>query len=132
MSCRLQKCLFNGKDSVFSITMRPKLLTKWILLLILMVITCYSLKRYHAYLNTDIVLAESELENLEAEFWQKNINRSIQNNGSYNGVMLVDLTTKLRPRRLYRQIKCRKSILYIVRTTLCVHNLERDVHVIQN
>ena len=109
--------------------MRPKELIKLILLLTLFLTACYSLKRLNSYLNTDIVLHESELENLEAEFWQRNINKSVQNNGSSNIVMLVDLTTKLRPRRIYKHIKCRKSILYVVRTTLCVHNLEQDVHV---
>jgi len=44
-------------------------------------------------------------------------------------LVIFDLTTKLEPVKLYADIKCRKSALYVVRTTLCVHDLREDAHV---
>jgi hypothetical protein len=74
----------------------------------------------------NLVLESTDQENLEAEFWLQKINGS---DHAKNLVSVIDLNSHLLPRDLYKPIKCRKSNMYIVRTTLCVHDLERDVHV---
>ena len=42
---------------------------------------------------------------------------------------LFNLSRLLKPRKLYDQIMCRLSNKIYVRTTLCVHEINRDVHV---
>ncbi len=78
---------------------------------------------------SDIVLDDSGLKSLDAEFWLKKINDSVQNNGTDDLITLIDLKSKLSPKSLYRPIKCRKSLMFTVRTTLCVHSIENDIHV---
>lgn len=44
-------------------------------------------------------------------------------------VRLFNLHSKLEPRSVYSGIDCRRSSTYIVSTTLCVHNIDEDIHV---
>lgn len=44
-------------------------------------------------------------------------------------IVLFDLNKALEPASEYDPIQCRKSAVYYVSTTLCVHNLNQDVHV---
>ena len=44
-------------------------------------------------------------------------------------IKIFDLNNKLEPAEIYDKIQCRKSIEVFVSTTLCVHDLFRDVHV---
>ena len=44
-------------------------------------------------------------------------------------VSRFDLTKPLEPVSLYEPITCVPSMVYIVRTTLCIHDLKRDIHV---
>lgn len=42
---------------------------------------------------------------------------------------IFNLMRQLEPISMYDNIKCRESILNIVKTTICVHDLKDDVHV---
>ena len=63
------------------------------------------------------------------------INKSKLINAHFNysntsvNLVMFDLSSKLEPVELYAQIKCRKSAMHVVRTTLCVHDLRDDIHV---
>ncbi len=101
------------------------------LLAIVFLIFCFKffLDNSKLFQYDDIVLDDSDLKDLDAEFWLMKINNSIQKNGTNDLITLIDLKSKLSPRNLYKHIKCRKSLMVIVRTTLCIHNIENDIHV---
>lgn len=42
---------------------------------------------------------------------------------------IFSLNNSLKPECIYENIQCRKSELIAVQTTLCVHNLEKDIFV---
>jgi hypothetical protein len=44
-------------------------------------------------------------------------------------IKIFNLMRQLEPISMYDNIKCRESILNIVKTTICVHDLKDDVHV---
>ncbi len=44
-------------------------------------------------------------------------------------VKIFDLRSELKPADIYSGIQCRKSLNIFVDTTLCVHDLKKDIHV---
>ena len=44
-------------------------------------------------------------------------------------VKLFDLTQPLTPDEAYAKIKCKQTSKFIVKTILCVHDLERDIEI---
>jgi hypothetical protein len=44
-------------------------------------------------------------------------------------IFLFNLSRPLEPPQLYDSIKCRKSLHIYVKTMLCVHNVDKDIHV---
>lgn len=105
--------------------MKKAPITKFIILvLMIFLMKLYFNSQWIEY--KDLVYETTEQEDLDAEFWLKKLNTT---DHSKNLVSVIDLSSRPLPRSLYKPIKCRKSNMYIVRTTLCVHDLERDIHV---
>lgn len=114
-------CLFKMKRKVFA---------KLIVISLLLIIFKYFLDSSSLFQYDDIVLDTTGHMDLDAEFWLKKNNHSREtNNETNNLVTLIDLRTRLRPKSLYKRIECRKSLMHVVRTTLCVHDIEKDIHV---
>lgn len=68
-----------------------------------------------------------EGENVKKD--EKTVQPEQQTDNSKPNVVIFDLGQPLEPANLYSGIQCRKSATYHVATTLCVHNLNNDVHV---
>jgi hypothetical protein len=98
---------------------------------VLVVLTCALAVVYYisdSFNTQNKYLYPNTNENLNAQFWLKIVNTTKSKNYT-GGVILVDLKSPLLPEDLYDSIRCRKSVLHIVRTTLCVHDVAKDVHV---
>jgi hypothetical protein len=46
-----------------------------------------------------------------------------------SNVNIFNLSQPLQPNELYESIQCTDSMIYIVKTTLCVHDVKVDMHV---
>jgi hypothetical protein len=57
------------------------------------------------------------------------VNKSNRLETDHPRIFLFNLSRPLEPLELYDSIKCRKSIHNYVRTMLCVHNVDDDIHV---
>ncbi len=104
--------------------MKEKFAFKLLILLALIVYIRYYLADYFGW-NAGMFLQYYSRQET-AYLWLKKINDSANSNKS---VIVIDLTSQLEPKSLYEPIKCRKSAYFIVRTTLCVHDLDKDIHV---
>ena len=104
--------------------MKEKLAFKLLMLLALIVYAKYYLGDYFSLSAGVFFQYYNRLET--AQLWLKKINDSANSNKS---VIVIDLSSPLEPKSLYEPIKCRKSAYFIVRTTLCVHDLDKDIHV---
>ena len=65
----------------------------------------------------------------DIEFNQEDFLLFNQTTNDTNNANVFDLRRKLEPSKIYDSIRCRKSLKYIVQTTLCVHDIKDDVHV---
>jgi hypothetical protein len=60
----------------------------------------------------------------------KNVNSSlVDENEVIANVKLFNLSQKMEPNESYDSIQCRKSANFFVETTLCVHDIHKDIHV---
>lgn len=53
----------------------------------------------------------------------------LSGNEDKSSVLMFDLSKPLEPVETYSGIQCRKSAVFHVSTTLCVHNIQNDIHV---
>ena len=65
-------------------------------------------------------------------FFESNYNDMKKTQKKYDTIPRVDifdLGTALNPAKTYEKIQCRKSSVLVVQTMLCVHDINKDVHV---
>ena len=98
----------------------------------------YEIKKSLGILNENLGMSNDNLKKYSelAKSFEKLIKTSqsatdntILLSSNPNGVSIFNLEKSLEPPELYNSIQCRKSRKIYVETTLCVHDLNRDVHV---
>jgi hypothetical protein len=57
------------------------------------------------------------------------LSTKLQADDSKPHVKIFDLNKPLEPASVYQNIPCRESARYIVTTSLCMHDISKDVHV---